>query len=51
MSTTGQQPATAPIPVQLSESECTAFIGLDHGIGHFASMSLQTTQRLDIAKG
>ena len=26
MSTTAQQPATTPIPVQLSEPECTAFI-------------------------
>ena len=25
--------------------------GLDHGIGHFTSMSLQQTPRLDIAQG
>jgi hypothetical protein len=28
-----------------------AKLGLDHGIGHFTSMSLQKTQRHDIAKG
>jgi hypothetical protein len=40
MSRTAVKPATTPIPVQLSETEFTAFIGLDHGVGHPVSFSL-----------
>jgi hypothetical protein len=62
MSTPVLKPATTPIPVQLSETEFTAFIlphlsmprrgpkckldyhrlGLDHRVGHLASMTPHT---------
>jgi hypothetical protein len=53
MSITAAKPATTPIPVQLSETEFTAFIfphlsmpkwgprcGLDHRVGHFWPLSM-----------
>jgi hypothetical protein len=46
MSTTTPKSATPPIPVQLSEPEFEAFIGLDHGVGHFRPLSITRHRHL-----